>query len=400
MTNFLLRTVLLVLGLYSITLLTEGANATVLLNCAVDLEPKGVAARNANSIWVAIDSGELHQFTNLPNGCNKNTITVNNDPHLLNETSTGLVAFTNHISNKVSYYDINSGNTISCSNSVFNEPDAITTFSGAQYFTNYLSGYVAKSVKGTSTCTITSYLVPGTNPRPEGIAASTGINGLFVVDQNNNKLYTFNPSTGNFQLCVNFGVGHVPWYAAVSDSSSIIWVTFNAEKTIRAVGTLSCLVAETDARAPGSPFDVALTSDQISPRITFSDSSIVSKFDESSKSWSNDYWSNYCGANCYGFGIDTDIASGVYYAAMRSGFPSDMLAVGIEGCGPPSTGDWDVTSGCGIVVNQYAPANVIVENGVVLTITSGTALNIDFTHYHLLVKAGGKVLIQSGGKIS
>ncbi|MHB9161288.1 MAG: hypothetical protein ACYC6W_10470, partial [Nitrosotalea sp.] len=47
-----------------------------------------------------------------------------------------------------------------------------------------------------------------------------------------------------------------------------------------------------------------------------------------------------------------------------------------------------------------APANVIVQSGVVLTIPSGLRLNIDFTRYHLLVQYGGGVLVQAGGAIN
>jgi hypothetical protein len=47
-----------------------------------------------------------------------------------------------------------------------------------------------------------------------------------------------------------------------------------------------------------------------------------------------------------------------------------------------------------------APANVIVQSGAVLSIPSGIILNVDFIHFHLLVKSGGGVLIKAGGTLN
>jgi len=44
--------------------------------------------------------------------------------------------------------------------------------------------------------------------------------------------------------------------------------------------------------------------------------------------------------------------------------------------------------------------NVIVPNGVVLTIPNGVTLDINFVTKNLTVQAGGGVLIQAGGKIT
>ncbi|MGB6463762.1 MAG: S8 family serine peptidase [Nitrosotalea sp.] len=69
-------------------------------------------------------------------------------------------------------------------------------------------------------------------------------------------------------------------------------------------------------------------------------------------------------------------------------------------CGPPISGDWTIPSSCSISSTVTVPANVIVQSGSVLTIPNGLRLNIDFTHYHLLVKSGGGVLIKAGGAIN
>ena len=68
-------------------------------------------------------------------------------------------------------------------------------------------------------------------------------------------------------------------------------------------------------------------------------------------------------------------------------------------CAPPNSGDWTITINCTLSQNATAPANVIVQNGAVLTIPNGLSLNIDFMHFHLLVKSNSGVLIKSGGKI-
>jgi hypothetical protein len=72
----------------------------------------------------------------------------------------------------------------------------------------------------------------------------------------------------------------------------------------------------------------------------------------------------------------------------------------VVGCIPPGSGDWNVTSSCTLPVNSTAPANVLVQPNVVLTIPSGVTLTIHFTTNHILVNAGGRVVIQAAAKIS
>lgn len=69
-------------------------------------------------------------------------------------------------------------------------------------------------------------------------------------------------------------------------------------------------------------------------------------------------------------------------------------------CLPPLSGDWTVASSCTLTNTATAQANVIVPSGTVLTIPNGLRLNIDFIHYHLLVRSGGGVLIKAGGAIN
>lgn len=80
---------------------------------------------------------------------------------------------------------------------------------------------------------------------------------------------------------------------------------------------------------------------------------------------------------------------------------SDSIQISkTSGCAPPLSGDWTITRSCTLTSTSTAPANVIVQSGTVLTIPNGLKLNIDFIHHHLLVKAGGGVLIKAGGAIN
>jgi hypothetical protein len=68
-------------------------------------------------------------------------------------------------------------------------------------------------------------------------------------------------------------------------------------------------------------------------------------------------------------------------------------------CTAPSTGNWIISENCGLESSVTAPANVIVNENVTLTIASGIRLDIDFSSYHLSIKNGAKVVIKAGGKI-
>jgi hypothetical protein len=69
------------------------------------------------------------------------------------------------------------------------------------------------------------------------------------------------------------------------------------------------------------------------------------------------------------------------------------------GCALPASGAWMVTQSCILISSAIAPANVIVEQNVTLTIDANAALNIDFSSSHLRIRSGAKVVIEAGGKI-
>jgi len=96
-------------------------------------------------------------------------------------------------------------------------------------------------------------------------------------------------------------------------------------------------------------------------------------------------------------------------------FSSDgtkMFVVGFDGaavyeynisipiCSLPPSGDWTVSSTCILKSNATVNGNVIVPNGVVLTIPNGVTLDINFATKNLTVQDGGGVLIKAGGAIT
>ena len=77
--------------------------------------------------------------------------------------------------------------------------------------------------------------------------------------------------------------------------------------------------------------------------------------------------------------------------------PLDLNSTGA--CNPPGSGDWVVSSSCSFTGSARAPANVVVKAGVILTVNSTAALDMDIKNYHLTVESGGGVLVKQGGKI-
>lgn len=109
------------------------------------------------------------------------------------------------------------------------------------------------------------------------------------------------------------------------------------------------------------------------------------------------------GATC---GVLDDRAGSPY--SIGAGSPNLLLNSHFDGggplacigdCQPPATGDWVVTESCTFEGTATAAANVIVENGAVLTIASGAVLDIALSQQHLLVRSGSQVIVKSGGKI-
>jgi hypothetical protein len=64
----------------------------------------------------------------------------------------------------------------------------------------------------------------------------------------------------------------------------------------------------------------------------------------------------------------------------------------------PTSGDWVITSTCVLENDFTSPANVIVQNGVVITIPNGVILNVPAGN-KISVLSGGGILIEFGGSL-
>ena len=97
----------------------------------------------------------------------------------------------------------------------------------------------------------------------------------------------------------------------------------------------------------------------------------------------------------YGKGSTGDIKRNLH----ENDIDGILWIYGQSGCLPPISGDWSISQSCTLEQNAAAPANVIVMETGILTVAPGISLDIDFSHYYLQVRNGGKVVIQTDGKI-
>ena len=293
------------------------ASATKTRACTTNSSPKGVDSVSTTEVWIANDGGTLQKFTALSTGCTVTPYNVNGDPHFIDRATSTQVQFTNHVNNKITYFNPDTLSKIDCTSSNINSPDDIDSdTASAQYATSYNNGKLIKTVKGTSTCTITSFTAPDTGANLEGVDKSTDVGGFLVIDQANKKLLKFNTSTNSFSVCTTFS--QIPWFVADDSAQDVAWVTFNSEQKIRAIGTLSCLVAETSPTTPtttNKPFDIAVVSGN-KVAVTFNDTPNIGFYSITTHTWTTDDWSSDCNG-CTGFGIDALYSTGDYYAALR-----------------------------------------------------------------------------------
>lgn len=303
------------------------ASATKIRACTTNQAPKGVDSVTTAEVWIANDGGTLQKFTNLSTDCTNTSYSVGGDPHFIDRATTTQVEFTNHVNNKITYFDPTTSSKIDCTSTNINSPDDMDSdTASAQYSSSYGNGKIIKTVKGTGTCTVTAFSLPLAGAAPEGIDKSTDVGGFLVVDQANLKLYKFNTSTNSFTLCTSFSAQ--PWFVADDSTQDLSWVTFNAAKVIKAVGTLSCLVVKTSALTSITPdhlpYDIAVKSGATKVIVSYNDLAGVGIYDIGTDSWTNESWSTEC-SGCTGFGIDAIYSSGDYYAAMRGSTTSKIV---------------------------------------------------------------------------
>ena len=111
------------------------------------------------------------------------------------------------------------------------------------------------------------------------------------------------------------------------------------------------------------------------------------------------------------FGFAVDIDGDLVVVGARgddnSGFTSngaaylyDLSNLPEPVCTPPVSGDWIISSTCTMESSATVTGNVIIPDGVVLTILDNVTLDINFATQNLTVESGGGVLIKAGGAIT
>jgi hypothetical protein len=272
--------------------LINDAEAAKTRACTTNQSPKGVDAVATSEVWVANDGGTLQKFTALSTGCTVTPYTVGGDPHFIDRSASNKITFSEHVSNKITYYDPSTNTQQECAGSAIMSPDDVDSDTAtAQYSTGYTSGKLVKTVKGTTLCSVASYtLNTSMGANPEGLDKSTDVGGFLIVDQKLNRLYKFNTSTLAVTLCTAFTAK--PWYVADDSTNDKAWITFGSAKVIGSMST-SCTGTPFYSSLTGIPpvnwpFDVAVRSGADKVIVTMSDNAKIGIYDISANTWTYD----------------------------------------------------------------------------------------------------------------
>jgi len=168
--------------------------------------------------------------------------------------------------------------------------------------------------------------------------------------------------------------------------------------------TTSSFVDSFSVSAQGTtPWDFAFSSDGIKMFVVGRD---VDDVDEYTLSTGFDV-STAAFVDSFGIGAQEPTPSGLAFSSDGSkmfvvGFAEDNVdeynITSIEPCSPPPSGNWMVDSSCTMTGDATAAGNVIVPNGVVLTIPNGITLIIP-SGSNITILSGGGLLIEFGGII-
>jgi len=79
---------------------------------------------------------------------------------------------------------------------------------------------------------------------------------------------------------------------------------------------------------------------------------------------------------------------------------ADQNDLDSDGTGDVCDSETTITSNTTLTTNTSLGGDLIVENGVLLTINPGVTLDVDFENNKILIKFEGGILIKFGGTIT
>lgn len=251
------------------------------------------------------------------------------------------------------------------------------------------------------------------NPSPPGNLFYSGI-ATVQPYPNSNPFGSRNDVTINTVVGVEYRVNGGAWNPAIATDGAFDEAQEEYTFSFSTTGQGSYLVEARAVNSVGN-LDLSPATDQVEILSSFS-LDVVTNGDGSVVS---DPPGINCGTDCNGLyptGTSVTLTAAAGPGSIFVGWSGDgectssnectlilsedaLLTATFYSCHPPASGDWIVTESCEFTHQAAAPADVIVEPGVVLTIAPGAILEIDLHNQKLLVKDTGGVLVQDGGTI-
>jgi len=265
---------------------------------------------------------------------------------------------------------------------------------------------------------VDSFSVFTQETRPTGVAFSSDGTKMFVVGFDGDAVYEYTLTSGFDVSTASF----VDSFSVVAQESALTGVTFSSDGTKMFVVGLTGV--DVNQYTLTSPFDVSTSSfagsfsvsaQETSPRgLSFSSDgtkmfvvgfvgddvneyTLTTGFDVSTASFANSFSVAAQDPNPVGLTFSSDGTK--MFVLGGAGNDVNEYNINTPSCIVPS-GDWTVIFSCILIEDITVTGNVLVKNGVVLTIPSGFTLDINFVTKNLTVQSGGGVLIKAGGTIT
>ena len=350
-----------------------------------------VFSPDGTKMFVIGHSGNVSEYI-LSNGFDLSNVSFVNsflasqdfNPNGVTLSSDGTKVFVSGPNNKVSEYSLNGAYTLSPTfvdsfsvvTEEFNPRDVAFSSDGTKMFVvgdtgNDINEYTLGTPFDVSTASYSGNSFPVSQDFiPQGVAFSSNGVKMFVVGSFNNEVYEYTLGTPFDVSAVSF----IHSFSVQTQDTDPLGVAFSSNGVkMFVVGDSTDTVYEYTL---GTPFDVSTAS--------YSEKSFpVGPQDLTPE----------------GVAFSTDGTKMFVVGSFGDAVYEYQISPPIL-CAPPTLGDWTVNTSCTMTSNATAPSDVIIPNGIVLTIPNGVTLDINFATSNLTVQSGGKVLIQSGGAIT